>query len=184
MSSTPRPEPARRGYQRSTTGLVGAILACLGLIFVVFLLTLFQPRHASDPAGTIDYSAQLKQARQDARFHVVAPATSPKGLRPTSVEWQPARGKTPAHWHLGFVTKSGEYIGLEQGTAAAKSFVADNTAATKPGPAVTIGSRKWKTLSSRHEVEHAYFHTDRGVTTLVTGTATTSQLTAFIRTLS
>jgi hypothetical protein len=184
VSSTPRPEPARRSYQRSATGLIGAILACLGLILVVFLLTLFQPRHTSDPAGAIDYTRQLEQARKDSAFHVVAPATPPKGMRPTSVDWQPVdRVDRYAHWHLGFVTKSGEYIGLEQGDAPVRTFVAAHTVASVRGASVTIARQRWQTLSSSHEVEHAYFRTVRGVTTLVTGTATPAELMRFIRAL-
>jgi hypothetical protein len=160
------------------------MLACLGLILVVFLLTLFQPRHSSGPAGAIDYTKQLQQAREDSDFHVVAPVTAPAGLRPTSVDWQSAgRGNRYAHWHLGFVTKSGEYIGLEQGDAPVKTFVAAHTVASERGVSVTVAGQRWRTLSSSHEVEHAYFRTADRVTTLVTGTATPAEMIGFIRAL-
>lgn len=178
-----RPSAAgRRGYQRSATGLLGALLACLGLIAVVFALSLFQHRTPKDPAGTISFTAELGQARAQAGFAVLAPRPVPRELRPTSVQWQPVdRIHAHAHWHLGFVTSAGDYIGLEQSSAPAGRFVATHTAANVPGRPVVIAGRKWRTRTSKHEVEHAYIRSSHGVTTLVTGTAPPSQMVGFIR---
>jgi hypothetical protein len=176
------PAPGRRGYQRSATGLIGALLACLGLIAVVFALSLFQHRTPKDPAGTISFTAELGQARAQAGFAVLAPHPVTPDLRATSVEWQPIdRIHAHAHWHLGFVTSAGEYIGLEQSSAPAGRFVATHTAANLPGRPVVIAGRQWQTLTSKHEVEHAYIWSSHGVTTLVTGTAAPTQMVGFIR---
>jgi hypothetical protein len=178
-----RPSAAgRRGYQRTPTGLLGALLACLGLIAVLFALSLFQHRTPKDPAGTISFTAELGQARTQAGFAVLAPRPVPPDLRATSVQWQPVdRIHAYAHWHVGFVTTAGDYIGLEQSSAPAGRFVATHTAANLPVRPVVIAGRQWQTLTSKHEVEHAYIWSSHGVTTLVTGTAPPSQMVGFIR---
>lgn len=183
VSSRDRPF-GHRGYQRSATGLLGALLACLGLIAVVFALTLFQRHGSTNPAPTVDFKPALVAARQQAAFDVLAPAHLPRGTRATSVEWLAVVGKHRfARWHVGFVTAAGDYIGLEQGTAPASRFIRAHTVANMPGPTVTINGRRWRSMSSIHEVEHALIWTRGGVTTLVTGTAPKEQIVAFARSL-
>jgi hypothetical protein len=182
VGATGRPARGRPGYQRSATGLIGALLACLGLIVVVSALSLFQHRSPKDPAGTVSFTAALGQARAQADFRVLAPRPVPRNIRATSVLWQPVDRRHPhARWHLGFVTSAGDYIGLEQSTAHATAFIRTHTVANLAGPPVRILGRHWRTLTSRHEVEHAYIWSHHGVTTLVTGTAPPGQMVNVIR---
>jgi hypothetical protein len=148
----------------------------------VSALSLFQHRSPKDPAGTVSFGAELGQARAQAGFPVLAPRPVPRDIRATSVLWQPIdRHHSYAHWHLGFVTSAGEYIGLEQSDAPARRFIRSHTAANLPGAPVMIVGRRWRTLRSKHEVEHAYIWSRHGVTTLVTGTAPPAQMVDVIR---
>ena len=171
---------------RTFGGLVGSIVAALGLIAAVWGLTWFQHRDPPNPAPTVDYATELSQAREAAPFAVLAP-DPPPGWRPTSVSWD---GTPPEYaWHLGFLTRSGDsgdsvdYVGLEQGNADPAEFVPASTPADRPGPPVTNGGQTWQTLTGSAG-ETAIVLNGKGVTTVVTGTAPLDELVAFAKTLT
>lgn len=172
----------RSGYQRSVPGLLGALIAVLVLIASVWVLSRFQHRGVVDPTETVDYTADLAEARDSAPFDVLAPSPAPSGWRATSVEWDAVR--PDVSWHLGFLTPEGDYVGLEQGNAPASAFVAANTPATQPGEAVRIGAESWQSLVSADGREHALVRRAEDVTTVVTGTAPLSELVAFAESLA
>jgi hypothetical protein len=188
---SPRPASAPRGgetgrpgkYQRTFGGLIGSIIAALGLIAVVWGLTWFQHRDQVDPSPTVDYQAELAQARSQAPFAVLAPDPAPAGWRATSVSWD---GTRPEYaWHLGFLSGSGDdadYVGVEQSNADPADFVPTATPADQPGPSVTIDGQAWQTLTS--ETETALVLTEPDVTTVVTGTASLDEIVAFAKTLT
>lgn len=175
--STPRVGSPRGGYARSANGLVGALIAVLGLIAVVGGLSWLQHGKVADPARTVDYAASLARARDEAPFPVVAPSPVPSGLRATSVSWDGA-GVLVA-WHLGFVTSGDDYLGLYEGNGPAAAFISASTPATDPGPPVTIAGVMWQTLHSPDQAETALLRRANGVTTVVTGTAGETQLEMF-----
>jgi hypothetical protein len=166
-------------------GLVGSIIAALGLIVAIWGLTWFQHRDPPNPAPTVEYQEQLALARAEAPFGVLAPDPPPAGWRATSVSWD---GTAPEYaWHLGFLTGPGSgvdvsYVGLEQSNADPREFVAAATPADEPGPPVTIDGQAWQTLTSVDET--ALVHPGDGVTTIVTGTAPLDELVAFAKSLS
>jgi hypothetical protein len=177
-------ETGRPGkYQRTFGGLIGSIVAALGLIAAIWALTWFQHRDQSDPSPTVDYQAQLAQARSQAPFAVLAPDPAPAGWRATSVTWD---GTRPDYaWHLGFLAGSGsdaEYIGVEQSNADPADFVPAATPADQPGPSVTVEGQAWQTLTS--ETETAIVLAKPNVTTVVTGTGSLDEIVAFATTLS
>lgn len=175
--SEPSTSPSRPGYTRSLGGMAGALIAVTGLMVGVWALTWFQRGDLDDPARTVEYSAVLAAARQQAPFHVVAPDPVPPGLRATSVSWEGGGGRVA--WHLGFVTTDRAYIGLYQGNGPADDFVAANTPAAGTGQVATITQVRWRILSDADQRETALVRTSAGVTTVVTGTATLAQLTTF-----
>lgn len=174
---------ARSGYQRSVPGLIGALIVVLVLIASVWVLSRFQHRGTTDPAKTVDYTAELAEARESAPFDVLAPSPVPSGWRATSVEWDGADAEASS-WHLGFLTSAGEYVGLEQGNAPVAGFVAGSTTASQPVEAVEIAGESWQGLVSDDGREHALVRRAPGVTTVVTGTAPLAELVAFTEALT
>ncbi len=175
-----RVSQTRSGYGRSTGGLIGALVACFLVIVFIWLLTRIQHEDPADPAKTVDYTGQLADARANAPFDVLAPQPTPPGWRATSVEWQGAGPEVS--WHLGFLTGQGDYVGLEQGNAIPREFIADNTPADQPGDPVDINGEEWQTLTSGQETA-LVLEADK-VTTIVTGTASTAELVGFAESLS
>lgn len=172
---------ARGGYRQSVSGLVGALLVTLGLIVVAFAFTLLQRRATDEAAPTIDYRAELAQARAQAPFEVLAPDAAPTGWRATSADWQGAGPEKS--WHLGFLTSDDQYVGLEQGNAAAPGFIADHTTANVPAGAVDVNKQRWQTLTDGGD-ETALVLAADDVTTIVTGTARLEDLVAFAQSLT
>jgi hypothetical protein len=167
------------------SGLIGSIVAILGLIAAIWALTWFQHRDPPNPAPTVDYQAQLAQARGGAPFPVLAPDPAPTGWRATSVAWD---GTPPEYvWRLGFLTGSAgsddvDYVGIVQSNADPDEFLASATPADQPGPAVAIAGQRWQTLTSGTET--ALVRAGPQVTTVVTGTASLDELIAFAQSLS
>jgi Protein of unknown function (DUF4245) len=174
---------ARSGYRRSAGGLVGAILVCLALIAVMWLLTRFQGAGGedADPAPTVEYADAFEQARAQADFDVLAPRQAPPGWRATSVEWEQA-GPIQT-WRLGFVTPSEEFVGVEQSNDASGDVVEAATPADQPGAPVIIAGETWQTLTAA-DGETAFVLAGDDVTTVVTGTAPEDELVTFVESLS
>ncbi|MGI8576460.1 MAG: DUF4245 domain-containing protein [Nocardioidaceae bacterium] len=168
---------SRGGYRQSVNGLVGALIAVFVCIAFVWGLSRFQHRDPPNPVPTVDFTAALAQARRESPFHVLAPQPVPVGWRADSVEWQGAGPQVS--WHLGFLTPQGQYVGLEQSNALPRDFVPAKTPANRPGNSVTIHHQQWQTLTSANGNETALLYAGNNVTTIVTGTAPLSQLTAF-----
>ncbi|MGH3447254.1 MAG: DUF4245 domain-containing protein [Nocardioidaceae bacterium] len=166
-----------RGYKRSFGGLIGALVAAFGVIAVVWGLTALQHTEQPNPVHTVDYGDALKAARREAPFAVLAPEPVPAGWRATSVDYTTKGGDVT--WHLGFLTRDGEYVGLEEGNVSKHDLLEAKTRADQPGKPVRADGQRWGTLTSSDGDETAIVRHARGVTTLVTGTATLEQLTTF-----
>lgn len=154
----------------------------LVLIAGIWGLSKFQRTEVTDPAETVDYTAELAEARDAAPFEVLAPVPTLAGWRATSADWE---GVGPeVSWHLGLLTGAGEYVGLEQGNAPADDFIEASTPATSPDDPVTVGGQTWDALVSDDGQEHALVQRVAGVTTVVTGTASVEELVAFAESLT
>jgi hypothetical protein len=171
----------RRGYPRTVGGLFGSLLAIFALIAGVWGLTFFERRDNPDPTPSVDFRPALATARAEAPFHVLAPSPLPAGLRATSVNWD---GVGPRKtWQLGLLNQQEEFVGLYQGNGPAATFIAAHTPAADPGPPRVIAGEQWLTLTNSDRGETALVRTARGVTVVVTGTASPNQLVTFVRSL-
>lgn len=172
----------RRGYDRSVSGLVGALLAALLLIVVMFGLTRFQQRDDIEPAPTVDYGATLAEARRQAPFEVLAPSPVPPGWRATSADAEGSGGDYI--WHLGFLVDDEDYVAVDQGTRDLDDLIAEVTPATNPDGAVDVGGVSWQRFDDGGDGDDsALVLTDADVTTVVSGTVSTDVLAGFAESL-
>lgn len=164
--------------------MIGAIVAALAVIVFVWVLTRFQHRDVENPVETIDYTGQLAAAREQAPFDVLSPPTVPDGWRATSAEWD---GVGPeVSWHLGFLTgeeTTADYVGIEQGNAPEREFLAAVTPAQTPGDPVDVGGVDWQSYTD-DSGETALVLTGDEVTTVVTGTVPVDELADFAASLT
>ncbi|QKV97600.1 DUF4245 domain-containing protein [Streptomyces sp. NA02950] len=145
------------------------------------------PHDDSDKDGgvrTVDYRVELQTARRAAPYPVAAPepGSLPKGWRATSVTYTPATGSGSggadggAAWHLGFLDAQREYVSVEQSDGKPAPFIANVTQrarATKDTQ--RIDGKEW--VRYEGDKYDALVCRERGVTTVVTGTASAAHLT-------
>lgn len=173
------PRPAGRSRGRQTVGdMVRSLALVLLVVGVVALITI---RSSADRQLDVDISQDLAAARLAAPYDVLAPVGL-VGYRATSVRYREQDGATV--WHIGFVTPSGAYVGLDQMDGASGDFVADLTeGAVSAGEVVSIGGARWERYdgggSSPDEAVRGLVRVDDAVTVLVSGTAEWGELAAF-----
>ena len=153
-------------YQRSAAGMVGAmIVLVVAVVGFVVLRNVNQPE-PSNPVRAVNYTPDLRYAREQASFHVLAPASLPAGWRATTVEYVPGAQES---WHLGILTDTNRYVGLEQSKTPVGSMVEQfvDPHATKGAP-VSVAGTTWSTWTDAGG-DRALVRRASGVTTLVIG---------------
>ena len=141
MSETRSPGAGR--YQRSSGGLVGAmIVIVLGVLAFAGLNALKTDREPT-PVRAVDYQAMVRAGRADHKLSLLAPAGLPSGWKATSADY--LTGSQPT-WHLGVLTDKGDYIGVEEALGGVQDLVDEHVDPDAvQGKDVTIGGETWQT---------------------------------------
>lgn len=137
------------------------------------VMYLFIPHDdTADPIKPVDYRVELVTAQRAAPYPVLAPEGLAEGWKPTSVDYDRQDGDA---WHLGFLTPDRQYVAVEQSTAPAEKYIAEVThQASDTGRRQQLAGRTWQRWEGPKY--DALVLRDKGVTTVVTGTATHEQL--------
>jgi len=101
---------AQSSYQRSTGGLVGALVVTLLVIAAFVAFRALNRDELETRPQSVDYIEQAGLA-QDAGLDVVYPRDLPEGWQATSVEAAP--GQRPV-WAVSLLTDDQRYIGVRQ----------------------------------------------------------------------
>jgi Protein of unknown function (DUF4245) len=151
-------------------GLIAIVIA-LTLIFVPGLL---HPSKSQRFPGT-DYSDYVSGFRQLTGKAALTPANLPKGWAANAATL--SGGKATAHLHIGWATPGSKYAGLEESVQPAASFVLSvlGRRGTNAIGSVTIDGSEWATRTSTRG-EYSLSRTIRGITVIVTGSATPAQI--------
>jgi len=160
-------QPSAR-YQRSTGGLIGALLVLLVLALGYVGVGALTGNDPETPVRTVDYARVEPAARRAADFDLVAPPSLPDGWRATTVRFVDT---PPQHWHLGVLTDTGRYVGLEQGRAAVPTMVrryVDERA--QRGRRVQVAGEPWTSYTDSDD-DLALVRREGRTTTLVVGNA-------------
>ena len=161
-------------YQRSSTGMVGALLV---LLTVVLGFVAFRELNRADlerPVSTVDYRAIARDSQEQASFDLLVPSRLDPGWRATSARFD------SGNWHLGLLTGEDRYVGLEQSTRPLRTVVATYVAenAVRAGE-VTVAGEAWQVWDA-DDGDQGLVRAQGGVTTLVVGTADQDDLTGLI----
>jgi hypothetical protein len=136
MSQTVNPRT-----QRSVAGMVGALIVvvAIGLVWV----EVGGSGQKAAPTPKVDWTAWVKAGRSDQQLKLFAPTELPPGWRATSVDYTSGAA---AHWHLGMLTDTGQYVGIEESRASTHDL-ADQYVDTDAvrGPDVTVAGETWQT---------------------------------------
>lgn len=150
---TPEPAPQAAGgrYQRSTAGMIGAMIVTLG---VILAFVAFRAINRNDPdirPEPIDYRPIVEGVQKggdDAGLKILYPAELPDGWIAIAAAFDPGR-----LWSLSLLTKADHYVGVRQGPGKVDDFVEEYVDEdAKPGDPVTLTSadgdkQTWETFT-------------------------------------
>lgn len=177
----PVSEPAR--YQRSVSGLIGALLILLAIIGVFVALRAFSRTDVEIKPTAVDYLAEVSYAQQQGA-RLVYPAALPKGWIATSIDRVPGAGTT---WGVGMLTANGKFAGFRQQDAPLADLLATyvDKSPTEGAPVTVPGSvvPRWRTFSDSGG-DHAFAARVAGDTVLVYGSASVDDLRTLVATLT
>lgn len=171
-------QPGR--YQRSTGGLVGAMLVLLAVVAAFVAVRALVRDEPEVPVRTVNYTQTLEYARTQVDFPILAPDRLPAGWRATSVDFTPSQGR----WELGMLTGEDRYVGLAQSRRSAENMVETYVdPEAEPGSRVEIAGERWLTWADEGG-DTALTRDLDGVTVLVVSPAGLDVLTELVETLT
>jgi hypothetical protein len=133
-------QPAR--YERSSAGMIGAMVITVVVVLGFVGFRALNRDNEATPIPTVDYASWVKSGRDDHKIETLAPTKLPAGWRATSVSY--TTGVSP-HWHLGILTDTGEYVGIEEAKTSEQDLVQQyvDQNATRIGPVTIAVSSGW-----------------------------------------
>jgi Protein of unknown function (DUF4245) len=180
VEPTSRPAAEQPGrYQRSTSGMIGALLVTLLVIGAYVAFRALNRTDLDVKPGKVDYLAQVRYAQQ-AGADVVYPAHLPSGWTATQVTFSAG---PPPGLELSMLTADNSYVGFVESAQSVPELL---TTYVDPQPtagaSVTVagsGATRWSTWtdgSGDTALAAQRGHGERQVSLLVFGTVTKAQL--------
>lgn len=143
-SREPGPTSAPR-YARTSSGLVGAMVVTVVAVLGFAAFRALTRDNEPTPIRSVDYSISLKAGRADKVLLVVAPDRLPSGWKATSATYTPG---TRAAWHLGMLTKTRKYVGVEESRSSTEDLATEHVDPNpQRGKDVTIAGETWQTFT-------------------------------------
>ena len=161
---------------------VGDMVRSMAVVLaVVGALLLVTWRPDPDPVRVVDIDPLVIVATAQADYPIVVP-TLP-GLRPTSVRWEPTEESGEiAVWHVGYVTEGDQYLEITQSTASDPLFLERETGNGEISGLIEIDGQQWQYFTA--DTGNSLVGLLGGVTTIIQGTGTESELTQAVRSLT
>jgi len=136
---------ARHRNNQTLLNLVIALIASLGVVALIFLVVVRPQQIDRDP---IDYRSIAADAQGDVDVPLAAPVL-PDGWSANRAELNPAGTDGVRTWQIGFLTPSGQYIGLVQGIDANDTWVSQQTAEAEATDRLLIDDTGWNAYDRR-----------------------------------
>ncbi|HEY0905120.1 MAG TPA: DUF4245 family protein [Marmoricola sp.] len=136
-------QPGNPRTQRSFAGMAGALIVVVVLVLLWFGFRALTSENEPTPVRTVDWQAWVKSGRAEHQLLTFAPTRLPAGWRATSVDYA---GGRDAHWHVGMLTDTGRYVGIEESTSSTDDLVEqyiDEEA--ERGEDVVVDGQTWQT---------------------------------------
>jgi Protein of unknown function (DUF4245) len=178
--STPAP---RSSYANGSAANMVRSLVVIGVL--VALLIAIVPRVNTISQPPVDVADASVEIAKQSGWPIERPEGLPDGWKATSVRYVRSTDGLMT-WHAGYQSPTGNYVALEQTKDATSGWVdAEVNRARKTGE-VQAGGRTWTTYVRAQKVQNSLVDpatAPGGLTTIVTGTGTFAELTAFAESL-
>ncbi len=158
----------------------------LGAVFLVvaIILTVTWRSH-TQATQPVDYSGAIAQAVEAKVFPVLVPTPLAAGYVPTSARFEAETyGATgDVRWYLGFTTPAKEFVSLWQSTGPMGKILAATSNHGDCSQKQVINNAEWIKCENPKPLARVLAMKKDGVTTVVSGTASFTELEAFIKSL-
>jgi hypothetical protein len=178
--SAPAP---RSSYANGSVANMVRSLVVIGVI--VSALIAIVPRVNSVSQPPVDVEGTSVEVAKSSGWPIERPEGLPDGWKPTSVRYVRSTGGLMT-WHAGYQSPTGNYVAIEQTEDATDEWVSAQTNRAPRTGDVQAAGRTWDTYVRSGKVQNSLVHRAEGsaeLTTIVTGTGTFEELTAFAETL-
>jgi hypothetical protein len=158
-------------------------LVVIGVL--VAALIAIVPRVNSISQPPVDVAAASVEIAKQSGWPIEAPQGLPQGWKATSVRYVRSTGGLMT-WHAGYQAPSGNYVALEQTKDATSEWLEAQTNRARRTGEVQVAGRTWGTYVRGGKVQNSLVNqpTAAGaLTTIVTGTGTFAELSAFAEAL-
>jgi len=142
---------------------------------VVVVLVLIVPRPSAVTQPPVDVVGIAQGAQPTAGFTLSVPQGLPVEWRATSARLLDGTDNVRT-WHAGYQTADAQYAAVEQAENATSVWLRANTQAGLPVGTTTVGGQMWTEYLHENRLQRTLMFVDGGVTTLVTGTASWTDL--------
>ena len=170
-----REERASRRLRQTVRDMTISMLVVAGAVVV---LVAPWNRTNPDPVKVIDPSSVISGARDAEPWPVLAPVGLPSTWRCTSARITVA-GDGQDVVHLGYLTPTTTYVGLEQSATKELGFVAEMTVGGRQTGSAVIDGVTWQTYESPDGKHRSYVRQADGATYVVEGRSSWADLTTF-----
>ena len=170
-----REERASRRLRQTVRDMTISMLVVAGAVVV---LVAPWNRTNPDPVKVIDPSSVISGARDAETWPVLAPVGLPSTWRCTSARITVA-GDGQDVVHLGYLTPTTTYVGLEQSATKELGFVAEMTVGGRQTGSAVIDGVTWQTYESPDGKHRSYVRQADGATYVVEGRSSWADLTTF-----
>ena len=154
------------------------------LIPVVVILAITWRNH-DQYVPPVDYTGAVAQAETDSPFPIYVPATLPSGYTVTTAGLeQETYGKTgDFRWRISLTSKDNKFLSLWQSTGPQGAILDATTNSGVCADTKVIAGNTWTACDHGKPLSRAYYFTSGNTITVVYGTASFSELAAFIESL-
>jgi len=158
---------------------MGAVLVSVAIILVV------THRSRQQTVPPVDYAGAVALAQAQSQLAVDVPAPLPTGYVATNARFEAESYGVAGdvRWYLGYRTPGNQYVSLWQSTGKSSRVIAAATSGAVCGTTLKIDSSTWQTCVNQKPLTRALVRVEDGVTTVVAGTASFSELKSFTNSL-
>lgn len=180
MVTQAQPEPPRSRGNPSLGDMLRSVVVMGVVIAAIAVFTAFLRDEPDEATAPVDYRTIAEQARDAVSFKLVAPGSLPDGWWSNNARITAER---PIGWHLGVVTVSDDYIGLEQSAKPTAVMIEQYAKDTLPDGSVNVDRERWS-VRTGDAGEMAYVRREAGSTVLVSGDAPRTEIESYLSSLS
>ncbi|WP_270887475.1 DUF4245 domain-containing protein [Pedococcus sp. 5OH_020] len=174
--SAPAP---RSSYANGSVANMVRSLLVIGAL--VALLIAVVPRVNTVSQPPVDVAAAAVEVAKETGWPIERPLGLPQGWDATSVRYVRSTAGLMT-WHAGYTSPSKNYVAVEQTKGATAEWVAAQTNRARLTGTLSAAGRTWDTYVRGVKVQNSLVAQPadaNGLTTIITGTGTFQELTAF-----